>query len=591
MVYSRARSASRCKTVQPLGSVMIIRNALGSRTNKVAGVMMAAAMIAAACGGDEEPTVAPVVPTETTATVPESDVTVSVQEESPSTTTTAAEETSEPESETNPTSETTPPEPESEPEPTSTTAAPGPAMTTPTSVPVVVVEDEGIADRALVFLAGELAVPESEITFTGIEPVTWPDASLGCPQEGYAYAQVLVPGYRITFSHDSVSYDVHSDEQGKSFVQPVGCYDPSEPEPTTTTPAPEPEPEPTTTTPAPEPELEPTTTTPAPEPEPVETTTTEQPTTTSAPEPEPATVENQPEQPATTPEPEQSSEDTASDDIVCSMTESGTVACPEAIPDDYICEGVSDGVVCSPPKPGSGDEQEPAAPAWTPPVAGVVPEVHPDTPLPEWQRGDGTVDPRRRAYDSPRATEIVVGWKNWCSWQNAVSCRWLLHEMYQAIDYLGASSQCVLNVYTDRVNYHVERGSGANFSYGTENFGWHLCSTVIDPIVFEIPSGKRHSDVGLRLSDTPGITLAERCRTVLTDPFPDIQLENRISQAERDRGLTPTQFGQDCDAWATWVIEDGPVRSAPACNASARLAEEWMEHHHNQHERYFGPHC
>ena len=561
---------------------MIIRNALSSRTNKVAGVMMAAAMIAAACGGDEEPTVAPVVPTETTATVPESDVTVSVQEESPSTTTTAAEETSEPESETNPTSETTPPEPESEPEPTSTTAAPGPAMTTPTSVPVVVVEDEGIADRALVFLAGELAVPESEITSTGIEPVTWPDASMGCPQEGYAYAQVLVPGYRITFSHDSVSYDVHSDEQGKNFVRPVGCYDPAQPEPTTTTAAPEPE-------------LEPTTTTAAPEPEPVETTTTEPPTTTAAPEPEPATVENQPEQPATTPEPEQSSEDTASEDIVCSMTESGTVACPEAIPDDYICEGIADGVVCYPPDTESADEQGPgdAAPvqgsetAWTPPVAGMVPEVHPDTPPPEWQRGDGTVNPDGRAYDAPRATEIVVGWRNWCSWQNAVSCRWLLHEMYQAIDYLGASSQCVLNVYTERVNYHVDRGSGANFSYGKENFGWHLCSTVIDPIVFEVPSGKRSNDVGLRLSDTPGITLAERCRIVLTDPFPDIQLESRW----RGDNNPPTRFGNDCDAWATYAMSRSDFAGYPACSMSMRLAEEWMEHHHNQHERYFRPHC
>ena len=570
---------------------MIIRNALSFRTNKVAGVMMAAAMIAAACGGDEEPTVAPVVPTETTTTVPESDVTVSIQEESPSTTTTAAEETSEPESETNPTSETTSPEPESEPEPTSTTAAPGPAMTTPTSVPVVVVEDEGIADRALVFLAGELAVPESEITFTGIEPVTWPDASLGCPQEGYAYAQVLVPGYRITFSHDSVSYDVHSDEQGKNFVQPVGCYDPSEPEPTTTTAAPEPELEPTTTTAAPEPELEPTTTTAAPVPEPVETTTTEQPTTTAAPEPEPATVENQPEQPATTPEPEQDSEDTASEDIVCSMTDTGTVSCPEAIPDDYICEGISDGVVCSPPSSETADKQEPEAPAWTPPTAGMVPEVHPDTPLPEWQRGDGSVNPDREAYDAPRDTEKIRGWRNWCSWQNAVSCRWLLHQMYQAIDYLGASSQCVLNVYTDRVEYHMDRGSSANFSYGTETFGWHLCATVIDPIVFEAPSGKRSNDVGLRLSDTPGITLAERCRIVLTDPFPDIQLEARQTYRDIEAGIPPIRFGNDCNAWASWVETDGLGLSAPVCSATSSLAEEWMEHHHNQHERYFRPQC
>jgi hypothetical protein len=334
------------------------------------------------------------------------------------------------------------------------------------------------------------------------------------------------------------------------------------------------------------------------------------PTTTTEPEQsqvtEPATDENQPEQPEATeqpettvdPEPTLENDASSDDDIVCTLTESGNVSCPEAIPEDYTCDGIPDGgVVCYPPESEPADEQGPDAPiqgsdpAWTPPVAGTVPEVHPDTPLPEWQRGDGTVDPRRRAYDAPRATERVVRWSNWCSWQNAVSCEWLLHEMYQAIDYLGASLQCVLNVYTERVNYHVDRGSGADFSYGKQNFGWHLCATVIDPIVFEVPSGKRSNDVGLRLSDTPGITLAERCRTVLTGPFPGIQLENRISQAERDRGIRPTEFGQDCDAWATWVTEEGPVRSAPACNASSRLAEEWMEHHHNQNERYFAPHC
>ena len=120
---------------------------------------------------------------------------------------------------------------------------------TATSVPVAV-DDPGIADKALAFLAGELGVPESEITLTGTEAVTWPDGSLGCPQEGYAYTTAVVPGFRFSFSHGTASHDVHTDEQGTLFVRPVGCYDPTAVQPTTTT---QPEPTPTTTPPEPEP--------------------------------------------------------------------------------------------------------------------------------------------------------------------------------------------------------------------------------------------------------------------------------------------------------------------------------------------------
>ena len=276
-------------------------------------------------------------------------------------------------------------------------------------------------------------------------------------------------------------------------------------------------------------------------------------------------------------------------DIVCPRDTAGVVACPEVVPADYICENVDEGMVCHPP----GWERDPEQPLpivqeydvdWTAPVAGMVPAVHPDTPLSEWQRGP--VDPKRRAYDKPRPTEIVVGWSNWCSHQNAISCRFLLHEMKQALDYLGAHPQCVLNVATERVNHHVAQGSSVSFSYSRERFGWYMCATVIDPIVVEIPTGSRQNDEGLRLSDTPGITLAERCRVVLADPFPDIQLETRSNDPTR-----AIHFGSDCDAWAVWVIENGAVRSSPGCNASMHLAEEWMEYHHDQHPNYFRPRC
>ena len=224
-------------------------NSNTSKFNRLVMGVAAAAMIAASCGTDEPDVAEPVepVPVETT-TVPTTapattadveepgvieDAAPTVEADEPATTTTAAEvPTSEEAVAEETTSGAVEEEAADEPE-VPVTTEPEPSASTPTSVPVVV-DDPGIADRARAFLAGELGVPESEIALTGTEAVTWADASLGCPKEGYAYAQVLTPGYRFTFSHGTASHDVHTDEQGTLFVRPVGCYAPAK-EPTTTT--------------------------------------------------------------------------------------------------------------------------------------------------------------------------------------------------------------------------------------------------------------------------------------------------------------------------------------------------------------------
>ena len=214
-------------------------------------------------------------------------------------------------------------------------------------------------------------------------------------------------------------------------------------------------------------------------------------------------------------------------------------------------------------------------------MAGMLPEVHPDTPLAEWQRGE--VDPYRIANDMPRQTLEVSEWVDWCT-SVSHDCLWVQHHMHQALDYLGAYPRCVLDIYTKRINYYIGAGGGTNASYAAENFGWHLCATVIDPIVVDLPENRPATDVGYRLSDIAGITTAERCRIVLTDPYPDIQLETRSSGE-------PTRFGSDCDAWAVYIDGHKMSRRSPKCLVSLSLAEEWMEHVHDMHELYFRPLC
>lgn len=59
-------------------------------------------------------------------------------------------------------------------------------------------------------LSEQFGVPAESVTVVSVEPVTWPDAGLGCPQEGLAYAQVMVEGSRITLEAGGETYTYHT---------------------------------------------------------------------------------------------------------------------------------------------------------------------------------------------------------------------------------------------------------------------------------------------------------------------------------------------------------------------------------------------
>ncbi len=59
-------------------------------------------------------------------------------------------------------------------------------------------------------LSRQFDLPAESITVVSVEPVTWPNAGLGCPQEGMAYAEVLVEGSRITLAADGQTYTYHT---------------------------------------------------------------------------------------------------------------------------------------------------------------------------------------------------------------------------------------------------------------------------------------------------------------------------------------------------------------------------------------------
>lgn len=67
-----------------------------------------------------------------------------------------------------------------------------------------------LIDQAVADLATLLTIDRSVITVISAEAVVWPDKSLGCPQPGMLYNQVIVDGARIELGAHGKSYSYHS---------------------------------------------------------------------------------------------------------------------------------------------------------------------------------------------------------------------------------------------------------------------------------------------------------------------------------------------------------------------------------------------
>jgi hypothetical protein len=74
-----------------------------------------------------------------------------------------------------------------------------------------------LIDRTKTDLAERLAIPKSQIKTIEAKEAVWPDASLGCPQAGTAYAQIPTQGYMVMLDHAGSKYEYHVDIRGNAF--------------------------------------------------------------------------------------------------------------------------------------------------------------------------------------------------------------------------------------------------------------------------------------------------------------------------------------------------------------------------------------
>jgi hypothetical protein len=83
--------------------------------------------------------------------------------------------------------------------------------------------DPGLADSvafAVSDLSERLRVPVSEVGVVSAQSVTWPDGSMGCPQEGEMYTQAVVDGYQIGLQHGDRFFAYHGANGDDPFLCP-----------------------------------------------------------------------------------------------------------------------------------------------------------------------------------------------------------------------------------------------------------------------------------------------------------------------------------------------------------------------------------
>jgi hypothetical protein len=79
-----------------------------------------------------------------------------------------------------------------------------------------------LTTRAVADLSKELGIPLANIKVASTEAVEWSDGSLGCPEPGTSYVQVITPGYRIVLQVGDMPYEYHAGASADSPVRHCG---------------------------------------------------------------------------------------------------------------------------------------------------------------------------------------------------------------------------------------------------------------------------------------------------------------------------------------------------------------------------------
>lgn len=84
---------------------------------------------------------------------------------------------------------------------------------------------QNLIDKAKEDLAQRFSLSITQINLLEARDVTWPNSSLGCPEKGLVYADVLTPGYLVIFESGGNTFEYHSGTGGDVIY----CQNPTPP--------------------------------------------------------------------------------------------------------------------------------------------------------------------------------------------------------------------------------------------------------------------------------------------------------------------------------------------------------------------------
>jgi len=96
---------------------------------------------------------------------------------------------------------------------------------TPTPVPTPTPEVPGFGGLFMAELSNKLGIKSSKINLISYEDALFNDSSLGCPEPGKFYSQVLTPGWKIMFEADGNIYEYRSNIDGSNYIDCTSLND------------------------------------------------------------------------------------------------------------------------------------------------------------------------------------------------------------------------------------------------------------------------------------------------------------------------------------------------------------------------------
>ena len=88
-----------------------------------------------------------------------------------------------------------------------------------------------MARLSTAFLGEQFKIAAGAVTVKEVTPMTWPDASLGCPRIGVMYIQVVTPGYQVVLDADGHTFTFHTDAKDRVVLCKVNPPDAAYPTP------------------------------------------------------------------------------------------------------------------------------------------------------------------------------------------------------------------------------------------------------------------------------------------------------------------------------------------------------------------------